>query len=66
MTKTIHEAGEETAASESVAHLSEPDVEGDLIHAHFERIAHRKSNHVFCFQPQNCRCTRFLVLRQVL
>ena len=41
MIKIIHETGEETAASESVAHLSEPDVEGARI-AHFERIVHRK------------------------
>ena len=55
---------EETAVSESVAHLSEPDVEGDLIHTLKESLT---VSQTMCFVfTETADCTRFLVLRQVL
>ena len=53
MTKTIHETGEETAASESVAHLSEPDV-GNFIHTLKESLTVSQTM-CFVFYLQNCQ-----------
>ena len=64
-TKTIHETNEETAASESVAHLSEPDVESDLIHTLKESLTISQAM-CFVFNYKTADCSRFLALRQVL
>ena len=65
MTKTIYEIDEETAASESVAHLSELDIEGDLIHTLKESLTGSQTM-CFVFNYKIADCTWFLVQFNIL
>ena len=59
-TKTSHDDGEETTASETVALLSERDLEGDLIHT-LEQSFTVSQSICFSFQSQIRYCANTVI-----